>query len=473
MRASAVAHLCSELRAMRILVAVGAEAIPHMQIESRVRLAVAATASRGFMSTLERERRLAVHLHAERCRLKAMLGVTRSAFAAVASGEFTAMRILVAAIAPIEGEPAIAPILWDAWIVAPGTRDFFVFAAQGERRHAVCTKCDGSRHAEPSNGRVAVVAVGAESSLMHRVVAARASVSGARRFVGSTIVADRARDVGMSAREGEARMVGARHGDVGPTDFVVAARALVAEIRLMRIVVAARAVRERNAAVASRRSVALGACDACVRPMKREARLVVIDVREIGLVPVLFVVTGLARAPESILVRIFVARGARAIRSQVRRRAAFVATVVALAALLRRVRAVERPTRFVVIEALNASARPTRQSCVASTMLNVALRTRPASVGCAVKSRACANRGRDVGVALIAQGVIDLTARRVTARAVLVAFEVRVPACEVAGRHHLSACLLRGGQHHAQRRKDAEHNDRCDPKPRHWLKIHQ
>ena len=130
MRATAITHFGSELIAVGILVAVGAKAILHMQIEAWMCVSVAPAATRRFVTTFERERRLAMHLNAERCRLKPMLGVASTTLAAVSTCKLAAVGILVATVAAIELQTAISPVLRDPRIVAACACNFFMLAAQ-------------------------------------------------------------------------------------------------------------------------------------------------------------------------------------------------------------------------------------------------------------------------------------------------------------------------------------------------------
>lgn len=83
----------------------------------------------------------------------------------------------------------------------------------------------------------------------------------------------------------------------------------------MWIGVAARACLELDTAITRRSPVALCASHASVRAMQWEACVAVIEVRKIGLMPVLLVVAGLAFTPEAIFVRILVTRSACPLQS--------------------------------------------------------------------------------------------------------------------------------------------------------------
>lgn len=279
---------------------------------------------------------------------------------AAAVGEFATMHILMAAIALIETQPSIATVLGEASFVTARARDLFVLAAQWKDGACMRSQRNRPRHAEPSNRRMTLHAVGTKTCLVHRAMTVNACPTLTRRCGRSAIVTGVARNIGVARSQAQARMIGASHRDFIPAILAVATRACVAEVSLMWIRVAARACLELDAAITRRGSVTLCASNSCMRAMQREACMAVVEVRKIGLMPVLLVVAGLAFTPEAVFVWILVTRSACALQSQECRRPSLIAAVVTLSTCLLRVRAMQRPTRFGVVEALHRAARPTR-----------------------------------------------------------------------------------------------------------------
>jgi hypothetical protein len=315
MGAASITHLSRELIAVWVGMAVHAQTIVYVQVEARVRIAVATTTARCLVATLQREASLAVHLHGERRGTKALLVVAACAFASLTFGELSAVNILVATIAAIELQASITAILDKARFMAARTRYFFVLAAKWEYRIRVRAQCDRARHAEPADARVAGDAVRAESRLMHRSMAVDTgrALRGCNRR--APIVASVAGDVGVARGEAQARVAVAGHCDFGPAVFAVATRARIAQVPLMRVCVTARARLKLDPTIARRRSVTLGALHTRMCAVKRKTRLIVIQMRQAHLTPVLLVVTALAGAAETVLVRIFVAGHARCLQS--------------------------------------------------------------------------------------------------------------------------------------------------------------
>ncbi len=186
-----------------------------------------------------------------------MLVVTPLAFSTVASGELARMRVFVAVEAATERELTKALLSGQLRRMTIGAGDRGVLSAQWERGVRVHRTAQRIRQAEPLNALMAFAAVVTELGVVHGRVAFDAARTLARSAGQPAIVAARAGDPRVAAKNAQARMRASPHVQGLPTVLAVTVAAGIAQAPTMRIFVTARASFEGNRSVLRGRAMTL------------------------------------------------------------------------------------------------------------------------------------------------------------------------------------------------------------------------
>jgi hypothetical protein len=169
-----------------------------------------------------------------------------------------------------------------------------------------------------------------------------------------------------------------------------------------------------------------------------QSRMIPSDVGDLS--PVGFVVTGSALFPgKGSLVRVFVTGDAVRLEAKIGRRAATIATIVAVVAARRRVSASERPTRSPMIETLSGTAWPPDDLRAPPKVLDVTAPALLPAILASVQALLLTYPNCQIIVAPEAGFGVDPLAGRVAFAAVRIAFEVGMGAAELSRGEELCA----------------------------------